>query len=47
MKLQTTGGKEECGLAGDFLVWDMSLKEQGGAVGSSLESKAAGAGRRT
>ena len=28
MKLQTTGGKEECGLAGDFLVWDMSLKEE-------------------
>ena len=25
MKLETTGGTKECGLAGDFLVWDMSM----------------------
>ena len=28
MKLQTSGGEEECGLAGDFLSWEKSLEEE-------------------
>ena len=28
MKLQTGGGEEECGLAGDFLSWEKSLEEE-------------------
>ena len=34
MKLQTSAGKEECGLEGDFLGWEKSLKEEEWTLGS-------------